>query len=411
MADQDLDVARTPAPAGGEREATAGGGGASAGNGGNDWAWRMQRGMGNQAVADAIQAPPAGPGEQAPPGRPQDHVPSSMALESAGLSFRLPGNTALTGDWNQLQTTAPTGVWITVTPRALRVQFSPALEVDAQWPHSNVAWSGFTFDFASGKVSDVGVENTQFAIPISGTVRDSVTSFVMKTVAGTKLGKGGYNPLQDADLTGTLAALQANMASQATGGKQGDLKPRQVNGFALHASAKTREKVEAGAPGGGIQMPAGAGITVAVSLAGNGETIGSTPPNVQSVDVSSSDLTLLSGGKPIAKLRSMRVDRGGKVDVTDFEPLGKLAEVGAGESLIRLFGALIALESGDRRALNADLNPRVVNGVAEAQIEKALTEAVQTLVRDHHDLIPGFDLRAVLGMDAAAPTGRAGPKT
>ena len=86
------------------------------------------------------------------------------------------------------------------------------------------------------------------------------------------------------------------------------------------------------------------------------------------------------------------------MDVLDFEPLGTLAEVGAGESLFRLLVAVAAVRGGDARGLDADLNPRLVDGVAERQMEEALSQAVQGLVRDHHDVLPGIDLRAVLGV-------------
>jgi hypothetical protein len=72
--------------------------------------------------------------------------------------------------------------------------------------------------------------------------------------------------------------------------------------------------------------------------------------------------------------------------------------VGAGESLLPLFGALIALERGDRRELNTSLNPDLTNGVAEQRMETALSDAVRGLVREHHDAVPGLDLRTVLGV-------------
>jgi hypothetical protein len=96
-----------------------------------------------------------------------DALPEEIDLQSAGLSFVLPGPVNLTDDWNQLGTTAPTRKWVDVSRRELRVSFSPALLLDAQWPLSNVAISGFTWDFVTGRMKKVDVADTQFAIPSS----------------------------------------------------------------------------------------------------------------------------------------------------------------------------------------------------------------------------------------------------
>jgi len=359
---------------------------------------------GNAAMQDAMRAsqaaPPAAPGGESV----ADHVPGQLALEDAGLSFDLPANTALTGDWNQLQTTGRTQVWISVSADSLRVHFSPALEVDAQWPLSNVAWDGFTWSFAQGRISRVGLENTQWAISVKGTVQESITSFINGVMQGTPAGKARYNPMTDKDLAGTLRALQSNVQGAGKGGKPGNLKTADVNSFALHANAKMRQPVHFGAGAGGISMPAGASLSLGISVGGNADSLakGGIPP-VERIDLSSSDLTLESGGKPIAKLESLRVERGGVVHVDRFQALGKLADAEAGESLIRLLGVALALRGGDPRlAGNGNINPDVVDGMAAGQINKALTEAVQQLVRDHHDVIPGADLRTVLGVERTA---------
>lgn len=346
-----------------------------------------QRGPGNAALAGGM-GPTIG-----------ENVPEQLALQNAGLSFQLPANTALTGDWNQLQTEERTGVYITLSAQNLRVVFSPALVVDAQWPASNVAWSGFTWDFARGALTQVGLESTQIGFSVTGTVHDAVAAFVQQIVASSAVAKPGYNPMADTNIAGTLAKLQSNFQTRPATGKPGNLKAGDVTGFALSAEASVRKEIRAGTGDGGIVMPAGASISLSASLAGDGANIASHSPEVQALYVSSSNLILESGGKPVAKLRSMRIDRGGVVDVTDFEPLGKLAEIGAGESLIRLFGLIAALKGADPRlAGNGDINPRLVNGVAEKQIEDSLTSAVQQLVRDHHDVVPGLDLRSVLGV-------------
>jgi hypothetical protein len=332
----------------------------------------------------------------------QDQLPTDVDLQEAGISFRLPGDVALTGGWNQLETQESTGVWISATRQELRVVFSPPLLVDAQWPLSNVEWSGFTWDFAAGRMSHVDVHNTQIGIPVDGQVRDAVTTYVTGLVSGSVIARGGYDPMKDPNLAATLRKIQGNFNSKGAAGKGGELKPEQLTNFGANATIRMGKAIDVSTAGGGVSMPAGATISLGVSVDGNGATIGRTAPNIQSASLSSNDLTLLSGGKPIARLRSMRIDRGGAVDVTDFEPLGKLAEVGAGESLIRLFGILAATQGADPRlAGGGDINPRVVNGVAEREMEKGLTAAVRQLVTEHHDAIPGVDLLTLFGMGPA----------
>lgn len=361
-----------------------------------------QDSVGNAAVAAGLQS--QGPGASV-----AESMPSQLELTRAGLHFALPAHAALTDDWNQVQTTERTGVWISCTSQALSVQFSPALEVDAQWPLSNVDIDGFSWDFTKGAVGAVHLRNTQLGIPIDGSVRSSVTQFVEGLLRGTPAGRAGYDPATDRDLAGTLGALKGRLdRGGGTARGASGVGAAQITGVGLSAEAKLRTELRAGAGDGGVRLPAGATIALSVALAGNGETLSrGGVPNVDHLDLSSSDLVLESGGKPIARLRSLTVRRGGVVDVTDFEPLGKLAEVGAGESLLRLFGALVAMRASDAGtaqaiAQGADLRPGVVNGLAERQMEESLTSAVQGLVREHWNVIPGVDLRQVLGVGAAA---------
>lgn len=417
MPTQSRQVSRSTPTTSGTSSPTTGATGGAAGR-----SSRQQGALGNAAVASRIGA--SGPatstgtasatGTAASPGAGtavQDRLPRELAFEDAGLSFSLPGDVALTGGWNQLQTTAPTGVWLNVSRTQLRVSFSPALEVDAQWPLSNVAWRGFTYDFAQGRLVHVDVENTQIGIPVAGSVEDGVRGFVAKLVAGTPLTRRGYDPAADADLGATIRKLQTNFQGQRGSAEPGELRPQQVTNVGLSATVRTTTPIEAMSGRAGLSIPAGATLTLGASLEGDGATVASAAsrgavPGVRGLDLSSSDLLLQRDGEPIARIRALRVGRGGVVDVTDFEPLGSLAEVGAGESLIRLLGLAIALRTGDGSfAGDGDLSPRGVNGFAEREMEKGLTNAVQTLVRQNHDAIPGLDLRTLLGVEPKAPSG------
>lgn len=358
---------------------------------------------GNAAVADRAGL------TSSQAGSPQSVLPESISLERAGVTFALPPETALTSGWNQLETQGRTQVWISVTPTGLQIRFSPALVVDAQWPLSNVEWSGVDYDFRSGRTTAVHLRSTQIGFSVAGTVESEVRGFVALVLAGSPLATAGYDPLADADLTGTLAAIQRNFQASASSGGDGGgggLGAAQIGGLGAYASIVARDEIVAGVEAGGVRLPAGTTVDVSASIAGTMATVGSAPPTVQSIDVSSSGILLESDGAPVARLTHLRVLPGGRVDVTGFEPLGKLAEVGAGESFLRLIGLMVALRGGTQadlgRVRGDILEPDVVNGVAERKIEEALTRAVQSLLVEHADAIPGIDLRQVLGV--AAPT-------
>ncbi len=358
--------------------------------------------LGNQAAVDQLLS-------SGPETSPAVALPSGLDLQSAGLSFRLPGGVALTADWNQLQTTAPTSVWITLTASSLTASFSPPLEVDAQWPASNVAWSGFTWDFASASLTRVGVESTQLGFSVTGTVRDAVAAFVQGIVTGSPLARPHYDPRTDTDLSGTLASLQEGFLADQTQ-PAGDLTPAQVDGFGLHATLQATTPFTSGTDEGRVTLGAGATLGLDARVVGTGATVLASAPSISSLHVTSSDLVVSAGGKPVARLRSLRIDRGGAVDVTDFEPLGTMAELGAGESLLRLFVAVVALQGGDRRALGANLQPELINGLTEAQLEQNLTAAVIALIHANHAAIPGLDLRTVLGVAPdSSSSGQASP--
>ena len=354
--------------------------------------------LGNAALQDELQHE-EGLGAQ---------LPETVALERLGLSFTIPGGLNLTGGWNPLTTQGLTRVWLSVSPAGLELSMNPPLLVDAVWPLSNVAITGATYDFATASLSDVRLSNTQLGIGISGSVEAEIRSFVVGALRGTPLGKAGYDPLGDTDLSGTLAAVQAGFASNGPGSGGGTgLRPEDMGGLAAFATVKTNEEVFAGAGGGGVRLAGGASLDLWARIAGNGATVGSAPPELQSLNLSATGLTLEQGGEAVAELQGLTVYPGGRVDVTRFKPLGRLARYGAGESFVRLLGllAVIADRGGSARDLGRVdgqvLEPGVVNGMAEKKIEEALTEAVQGALSEHHDALPGLDLRRLFGVQGA----------
>lgn len=370
-------------------------------------------GYGNAAAQEELRArglgSPAGP--PANPGPLDGQMPEGLRLEDATVSFRLPAATRLAGDWSaELRTESATQVWITASRRELRISFWPEMLVDVVWPMSNVAWTGLSWDFARGDLGQVGVRNTQWAIGSAGAVREEIAKFARGVVAGTPLARPGYDPMQDPDLVATLAAVRASFeratAGPASGGR--GVRTDQLDQIGLSAGVTATRDIEVGGAGGQLRLASGARLDLRVGLAGNAQALqDGQPPQVDHLDLSSTNLVLTSGGSEVARLLSVRVRRGGEVDVLEFEPLGKLREVGAGESLVRLLGWMVVLadrQIDPRVAANADLSARLTNGVAERQIEQGLTEAVRQLVNDHYDAIPGLDLRTVLGVERRRPT-------
>lgn len=339
-----------------------------------------------------------------------DRMPDALDLEKIGLSATLAGNTTLTGGWNPLQTTSNTQVWLEITGGRLKVSFWPPLLVDAQWPMSNVEWHGLEYDFTTGQIARVNLENSQWlAFGTKGFVDDAIREWVNNVVGGTALGRPGYDPLRDPDVGATLRSLQANLtkgsATGGGGGDAGDLGPEDLSGITPSAGFRTTEEIVQGTGAGGVKIPAGTGIEAYVRLRGTAEQLAqSGVDQVDSISLRSDGIVLMQGDEPIAKLQSVTVLNGGQVRVDRFEPLGKLKEYGEVESGLRGLFALFQLAAASQGAntgpISTNVNPDLVNGMAEGQMEKALQDALRSLLETHHAAVPGYDLRQVLGMGA-----------
>jgi len=336
-----------------------------------------------------------------------EQVPGELQLNDASVSFTLPGRSKLTGGWNPLTTTDPTQVHLTVSDAGLSISFWPALLVDAVYPLSNVAWRGLRWDFRTGAVGNIDVENTQIGLPIASVVRGEIDAFIQKLLTGTPLARAGYQPLQDRNLGATLKSLQARFAtSGGAGGDPGEVGPKDIRNVSAAASFTTRKEIRQGTPEGALSLPAGAGLSVRVDLAGTGaELAKGGMPGIHRVHVQSDGIELQKDGAPVAKLTGLSVLPGGVVDVTSFQPLGSVAKAADTESglrgLVALFQLAAAMKGQNTGGL-VDLEPGVVNGLAEKEIEGALTKALQQLILDHADAVPGVDLRKVMGV---APKG------
>lgn len=349
-------------------------------------------GRGNAAAQQALASKSVG-----------EQVPGELQLDSTSVSFMLPGQSKLTGGWNPLTTTDPTQVNLSVSATGLSISFWPALLVDAVYPLSNVAWRSLRWDFRTGAVGGIDVANTQIGVPIASVVRGEIDAFIQKLLTGTPLSKAGYQPFQDKDLGGTLKALQSRFAtSGSAGGDPGEVGPKDINHVSASASFTTKKAISQGTPQGALSIPAGAGLSVRVDLAGTGAELAKGGlPGINGVHIQSDGIVLQKDGAPVAKLMGLSILPGGIVDVTSFQPLGSVAKAADTESglrgLIALFQVAAALK-GQNTGQMVDLDPGVVNGLAEKEIEGALTKALQQIILDHADAVPGVDLRKVMGV-------------
>lgn len=335
-------------------------------------------------------------------------VPSQVTPTQASLSFDLPGGKALTGDWNDLSTTNQTTITLTITPTGLRVNFSPALLIDAQWPVSDMEWSGLTYDFATASISSIGLADTQ-TVAVSagqGTARSKISSFFISLLSGTPMAKPGYDPLTDTNPRDTLSIIKNNFMKTPSSG--GNVTAADVTNVALGASITLTSPIEEGTDEGKLAISGG--LSVRATLAGTGADLGSEQYHkVDDVTISGDSIIVKKDDKPVAQLHSFSIKNGGTVTINRMTLLGSPETAGGVESAFRLFGLIAALSGGgpgDRLAVgnsNPDLSPELTEGVVRSQIEKALGAAAVRLIRENANAIPGIDLTSVLGVGQILP--------
>jgi hypothetical protein len=329
----------------------------------------------------------------------REKVPEQIDLAALGVSFNLPANTALTNDWNQLQTTSSTYVSIHVTPELLSVSFSPGLLVDIQWPISNVAWGGVQYDFKSAQVSSVHLWNTQRAAANgTGFVRPKVEEFVTKLVQGTPMAEAGYDPFADPDILGTLKALQKNLASQGEG--ESSIAASDLTKPSFSATVVFQSEIRQVAGEGGVLIPAGQALTARVLFDGSVEELTQGDNrSISQVTIDDAAIEIQHEGESVARLKRLYIFNGGLVSIREWEPMGKAAKFAGAESLVRLFGHLLTREGHLRlRSGTADINPTIVAGLTVKKIEEALAGAIRQAIVENRHAIPNVDLAEMLGL-------------
>ncbi|MCA9516453.1 MAG: hypothetical protein KC635_16045 [Myxococcales bacterium] len=348
-----------------------------------------------------------------------ESTPSQVRLENLSVSGRIPAGKTLQGSWQySIRTMYATTVTISVSRNELRVTTSPTLDIDAQWPAQNMSIWSAGVNFGTGApfanvhlIRGLG----EGFIDMTDRARGSITGMLSGAIAGTAMARPGYDPFSDRDIMGTLARIKTNFENLPdAGGGGGDVTAADASVTALSATLRMQAPFAQMQDGVGVSIPSGAAITANAQGAANlprlqgarsaGEA--AQAATIQSLGLSSDGITLEKDGKPIARLESLTLHRGGQVTLDRFTLLGSGATAAGFESLIRLIAAAAgAAQHGAPPELGVgiaaqrgDLDPQFVRGLSKSMVEEGLTKAARDMVTQNRNAIPGVDLAAALGM-------------
>lgn len=357
----------------------------------------------------------------APPPAPNaavaDQVPQNVDLRSARVSFTMPAGKKLAGSFAyEARTQYATTVTLEASPTELRVWTSPGLHFDVQWPGQNMRFSSAGVNFGSGQpFANFFLEGGLGAgfIDVSERGATEVRSMISQAIAGSAMARPGYNPMQDRDLIGTMNRIKSNF-DRLPSGSGNQVGTQDLTSPTIGATLAMKTPFAQEADGAGVEIPAGGSLDVSIQgnanlarllQAGNPQAA-AMAAGIQHVSINSDAITLKHKGKPIAKLQSLRVLRGGQVTLDRFEMLGGLGAGAGFESLLRLIVGTVAMaergvppEIGAQVTVaNGGAEPELVRGVSRQMIEQGLSTAVQALLRDNRNAIPGLDLGLVFGV-------------
>ncbi|WP_437834165.1 hypothetical protein [Sorangium sp. So ce1153] len=323
------------------------------------------------------------------PGMAWRFLPSWLDLESISISFDLPARTVLKrAGVASLATSSATALRLTLAPSLLRVAFEPYLVIDLPPPLGDMGLQQVEYDFRSGAMSP-NVFYTGGVVRVGkDSAEDEARAFMRGLVTSTPMAMPPYDPTSDPDLVLTVRQVLSNLESGSGGAA-----PR---GARLSARVTLREELAGAVGRDGFRIPSGATIAASVDVEGTREEI-ETAPRVQRIEVDCSSAVLRKDGADQADLRRFVVKRGGDIAVEQVEPLGAAGQAAGVESLVRLFGALVA---GGGVALDPKhLGPSAVEGLVKEEIARALRPVLVDWVQQNAEVIAGMDLRKVLGIE------------
>jgi len=359
-------------------------------------------------------------------GQVEAALPEGVNLDSVHASMTIPGNRKLSGGfWSgyAVKTREPTQIYVEVTHKGIRVRMSPAMYLDLNWPARDAQLRSVSLEFGKNQphveVEDGGGIGV---VPLDGKVRSTIGGMIADAVKGTKLTTGDYDPTQDPDLAGTMDKVMKGFVHVFEGedaGAKTDKKPPIGANEMTYINAGATISLDKGASfgdgGSGISVAAHSPINLNVMAGGNAEELmagagkdaqhAATAANIQGVNLETSGLEVVVKGKPVARLESITLNRGGKVTIGSMTPLGKLAEAQKTEAGLSALVALLAIASRDPRGMeiangsyqNAQ-NPQIVDGISRAMIEKEFTDTIHKMIIQYRGAVPGIDIAAALGI-------------
>lgn len=378
-------------------------------------------------AADAMSLAAAAAAEHArinlPPSL-NDRLPQGVQLDALSASLSLPAGKVLFTEeiaWlpdAQLVTGAEgTRVTLTVTPGALMIAFSPAIEFDAPaLLAGNVLVRSVTQDFASGDPSvqlDAG-DWTGISDP-GDDLEQGLIGPLGNLIAGTPLMDPGYNPFDDHDLLGTLDSLKNNLQAMAAAPKttpadDADVGIDDIDKIAIGARFHMTSDLPFKTAKGSVHIPAGTAFSVSArSQGGAGATSLAALATLRDLTVRSGPMAIFSGTDKVASVEALQLSYGGQVKVTKMALEGKAAlvellEIGVAAlpTMSQLAQAGVRDSAAAAAAVSAQGQPQT-EAIVKAQLEQAFSAAVVEAVRSNRAVIPGIDLAQVLGIDGGHP--------
>lgn len=361
--------------------------------------------------AHAEEMPPLPPAAPAPNGGGAQSLADAasqygVSVVGGGVSFWLPGGRTLSDDfWTKVTTDTRTNASLRMTASTLEVHFVPGLHVDVPRPLSDVELESVVYDFKTGRVTRVGMRDTQGLFTLGwfsaqGRVRDAVTQMVADVLAGSPVSRPGYDPMRDPKAKQTLADLAAKMSKGTD--KPSPVAASEVKGASVDATIRLERpfRTTPATPGGGwLSAEPGTEIRIRVYFAGSVSDLANGQPKIARVEVQSEGIVVHKGDDEVAKLLGVSVLPGEsekqpiEVQVDSIEPLGKVREYAKTEVGLRALTQLfLVMAGGDPNSSAVGLDPTVVDHIARREIADNLRDSVTTLIREHHAAIPGIDL-------------------
>lgn len=317
-----------------------------------------------------------------------------LDLEAASVSFDLPART-------RFQSGGPAGIasLITSTERSttlrltlsqalFRVTFDPNLVINLPPPLGDMGLHSIERDLRTGDITPQAWYLAGLAVRVGlGDAIEQARAWMRSLISSTSLAIAPYDPSADPDLVLSLKQILANLQGGDGAGGARDI--------GITAKLVVRDELSADVGGGGFRIPAGATIALEASLPGTTAEIQASPKLARLV-VDCSSVVLRKDGADQADVRRFEIRPGGDVSIEHVSALGTPGKAAGIESLVRLVAAVGT--QGARGLDPARIAPTVVEGLVKREIEATLRPALLQWVNENAAVLPGIDLRSVLGL-------------